>query len=79
MENILGKDLTNGSVFKNLLSLTLPMLTVTLLDIGYGIINAIWIGNLLGRDALAAITVSFPITFLLISMASGSTIGTSSY
>jgi putative MATE family efflux protein len=48
-----------------------------LLTTGYSIINTIWVGNLLGRDAVGAVAVSFPIFLALIALCSGSTMATS--
>lgn len=52
------------------------MLALSLMQSGYTIINAIWVGKFLGKEALAAVTVSFPIVFVLISIAAGLTMAT---
>ena len=56
-----GRDLTEGSIPRHLLSLALPMLIGNLIHTGYGIIDMIWIGRFVGPDAVGAIAVGFPI------------------
>ncbi|WP_297422977.1 MATE family efflux transporter [Clostridium sp.] len=68
-----GNDFTIGDIRKHILGFAVPMVIGLFLTMGYTIINTIWIGNLLGKDAMAASSVSFPIIFILISIASGST------
>jgi putative efflux protein, MATE family len=55
----------------------LPVLIGNLLTTGYSIINTIWVGNLLGRDAVGAVAVSFPIFLAMIALCSGTTLATS--
>lgn len=76
MEKNFGKDMTVGSVPKHLIKFALPMLIANVLQTGYSIINSIWVGKILGKDALAATAVSFPIIFILIAIASGVTLAT---
>ncbi len=71
-----GRDLTTGSIPKHMLIFSLPMLAGTALQTGYSFINAIWVGQYLGKSALAAVTVSFPVIFVLIALAAGLTMGT---
>jgi putative MATE family efflux protein len=73
MKKTTGNDFTTGSIKKHILKFAIPMVIGLFLTMGYTIINTIWIGNLLGKDAMAASSVSFPITFILIAIASGST------
>jgi putative MATE family efflux protein len=71
-----GTDLTTGSIPRHLLTFSIPMLIVNLLNTGYGIINAIWLGNTIGENAVGAAAVSFPILLILIGLASGATMAT---
>ena len=71
-----GNDLTTGSIPKHLLNFSMPMLLGSLLQTGYGIINTIWVGNMVGPDAVGATQVSFPIQFLLIALSTGATLAT---
>lgn len=49
------------------------MLAGNVLHMAYTFINAAWVGNGLGKTAMAAITVSFPVVFVLVAVASGLT------
>ncbi len=71
-----GKDLTEGSVPRHLLHLAVPMLLANLLGTSYSFVDAIWIGRYVGKEALGAVAVSFPVTFIFIGVAAGATIAT---
>ncbi len=77
MDNRFGKDLTIGSVPKNLIQFALPILIGNLLSTGYSVINTMWVGNLIGKEAVGAIAVSFPIFLGMIALCSGATMATS--
>ena len=66
-----GRDLTVGSIPRHLIAFAAPMLVGNLFQTLYSFINAFWVGKFLGGDALAAITVSFPVVFLLAALANG--------
>jgi putative MATE family efflux protein len=76
MEEKLGTDLTVGSIPRHLLRFSIPMLLGNLIQIGYSIINTIWVGHLVGEDAVGAAGVSFPIFFILVGFAMGVTMAT---
>lgn len=71
-----GKDLTQGSMMHHVISFSLPMLIGNLLQALYNTVDSIWVGNFLGPAALGAVSVSFPIIFVLISMIMGVTMAT---
>ncbi len=71
-----GTDLTSGSIPRHLVSFSVPMLIGTALQTAYSLINALWVGNRLGPDAMVAVTVSFPILFVLTAVAGGLTLAT---
>lgn len=77
MSDKFGKDLTVGSIPKHLLMFSLPMLIGNVLQTGYSIVDTIWVGWYVGRDAVGATAVSFPILFILIALAAGATIASS--
>ncbi|MFD1176434.1 MATE family efflux transporter [Paenibacillus puldeungensis] len=77
MNNQFGKDLTTGSIPKHLIQLALPILVGNLVSTGYSIINAIWVGRLLGKDAVGAVAVSFPVFLAMVAICSGATLATS--
>ncbi|MFT6054052.1 MAG: putative MATE family efflux protein [Candidatus Endobugula sp.] len=64
------KSLTEGPILKVLLGLALPIIGINLLQTGYQLVDAFWVGRL-GTNAVAAVSISFPINFLLISLSSG--------
>jgi len=76
MDKKFGTDLTVGSIPRHLLFFSIPMLLVTLIQVGHSIINTIWVGHLVGEDAVGAIGVSFPIFFILIGFAMGISMAT---
>ena len=66
-----GTDMTVGSIPRHLLRFSIPMLIGNLIQIGYSIVNRIWVGNLIGENAVGAIGVSFPIFFTLMALSIG--------
>jgi putative MATE family efflux protein len=70
-----GRDLTTGSIPRHLVLFSLPMLAGSLLHMSYSIVNAIWVGRFLGKASLAAVTVGFPVLFLLMAIANGFSMG----
>jgi putative MATE family efflux protein len=71
-----GRDCTQGSILRHLVAVALPMLLGNFIQSGYTIINAIWVGRTVGKAAMGAIAVSFPIMFLFIAVAAGATMAT---
>jgi putative MATE family efflux protein len=71
-----GRDLTTGSIPRHMVAFSLPMLLGSFLQTAYSFINAIWVGQYLGTAALAAVTVSFPIIFVLFAIGMGLTLAT---
>ncbi len=71
-----GHDLTQGSIPRHLVTFSLPMLAGNLIQTAYSIINAVWVGKGLGKRELAAVTVSFPVVFVLLAVAGGLTMAT---
>lgn len=71
------KDLTQGSEIKTILLFSLPILIGNLFQQLYNIADTIIVGNFLGKECLAAVGFSFQINFLLISLSTGISIGTS--
>lgn len=69
--------MTSGSIPRHLVAFALPMLAGNVVQNGYTLVNRVWVGKFLGEAQLAAVTVSFPVIFLLVSIAIGLTMGTS--
>lgn len=74
---IMAKNMTFGNPNKILITFALPMVIGNIFQQLYNISDSIIIGNFLGSNSLAAVGVSYPITFLFISIASGLSIGSS--
>lgn len=70
------RDFTTGSISKHLIAFAIPMFMGNLLQALYNVIDSIWVGRFLGPDALASVSVSFPIIFILVSLVMGITMGT---
>lgn len=68
-----GKDLTEGGIPGHLLRFSIPMLVGNLIQVGHSIVNTIWVGHLVGEDAVGAIGVSMPVIFVTIGLALGLT------
>jgi putative MATE family efflux protein len=71
-----GKDLTEGSIPRHLLLFSIPMLAGNAMQIGYGVVNTIWVGHLVGENAVGAIGVSLPVLYVLFGFAMGMSIAT---
>lgn len=76
MNDRLGQDLSTGSIPKHLINFSMPMLAGNLMQAGYSIVNTIWIGKIIGENAVGAVSVSFPVIFILIAIAGGATLST---
>ena len=72
-----GVDLTEGSIPRHLITFSIPMLLGSSLQTFYSIVNALWVGRFLGAEAMATVTVGFPVLFVLMSVAIGLTMGAS--
>ena len=64
-------DLTQGSIGPTLLAFAMPTLASSILQSLNGTINAIWVGRLLGEDALAATSNANMVMFLLTAFVFG--------
>lgn len=64
------RDFTKGSIMKALFGLAVPIVLTNLLHTAYQLVDTFWVGRL-GADAVASVSLSFPLIFLLISMGSG--------
>ncbi len=71
-----GKDLTKGSIPKHLLLFSIPMLAGNAMQIGYSLINTIWVGHLIGENGVGAVGVSLPVLYVLFGFAMGMSIAT---
>src|SRR5690242_8404707 len=65
--------LLEGPIPRSLFLLAFPIMGGNLLQIAYGLVDAFWVGRL-GAPAVAAVSVSMPMMFLLMSVGMGFTI-----
>jgi putative MATE family efflux protein len=59
-----------GPIPRALMTLAIPIILGNVLQTGYQLTDAFWVGRL-GAAAVAAVSVSFPVTFLVIALGSG--------
>jgi putative MATE family efflux protein len=59
-----------GPIMRALVTLAVPIILGNILQTGYQLTDAFWVGRL-GAASVAAISVSFPVTFLVIAMGAG--------
>jgi putative MATE family efflux protein len=62
--------MTEGPLLPILVRVAVPITLANLFQAGYDIINAFWLGRL-GQEAIAAVTASGPLFYVLISLGSG--------
>lgn len=70
-------DLTTGNLRAHLIRLSLPMVWGIAAIISFQLVNTVYV-SLLGTDSLAAISFTFPITFIIFAVFMGFGIGMSS-
>jgi len=66
-------DVTDGELVRPLLVLSLPIIATNLLQVGYNLADTFWVGRL-GQAAVSALSFSWAIVFLVISLAAGFTV-----
>ncbi|ELR71142.1 putative efflux pump [Fulvivirga imtechensis AK7] len=67
------KKFTEGKIFHSLATLALPIILANILHTAYQLIDTFWLGRL-GANAVAAVSISFPILFLILSLGGGLTL-----
>jgi putative MATE family efflux protein len=63
-------SLTEGSILRAMITLSVPIVIANILQTAYQITDTFWVGRL-SADAVAAVSVSFPLNFLLIAIGGG--------
>lgn len=71
------KDLTIGNMKKHLWNLTLPFFASSVLMMLNYVVDSIWLGRLIGKDALAASSVCGVIIYVMVAVIIGVTTGCS--
>lgn len=64
---------TEGRILSSLVSLALPIIFANILQSAYQLIDTFWLGRI-GADAVAAVSLSFPLLFLVLSIGAGLTL-----
>ncbi len=73
----MGEDLTDGGIVEIVVKTSWPMVVAFLLHSAFNLADAFFVGKI-SAEALAAVSISFPIVFLIISIGSGIGIGVTS-
>jgi putative MATE family efflux protein len=63
-------NLTGGSILRALISLSIPLILTNILQSAYNLTDTFWVGRL-GSEAVSAVSLSFPIIFIMISLGMG--------
>lgn len=64
---------TEGRILSSLVRLAVPIIFANILQSAYQLIDTFWLGRL-GANAVAAVSLSFPVLFLVLSLGSGLTL-----
>jgi len=70
------RDFTTGSIPKHVIYFSLPMFAGNILQALYNTVDSVWVGQFLGKGALGAVSVSFPLIMALLAMVMGLTMAT---
>lgn len=66
-------NVTDGDLFRPLLLLSLPIVASQVLQVAYNVADTYWVGRL-GSDAVAALSYSWAVVFLMVSIGGGLTV-----
>ncbi|MFC5602875.1 MATE family efflux transporter [Sporosarcina koreensis] len=64
-------DFTEGPLAKQLIFYSAPIILTNLLQVSYQFIDSLWVGNLIGADALGAVAISGTVVFTILSFVIG--------
>jgi len=64
-------DFTQGNILKQLIFFSGPIMLTNLLQTSYQIADSLWVGNLLGANALGSVAISSTIIFTVLSFVIG--------
>src|SRR5262245_1516236 len=65
-----ARSLTDGSIVGTLVRLSIPIVMANILQTAYQMTDTFWVGRL-SAEAVAAVTLCFPINFLMIAIGGG--------
>jgi len=63
-------NLTEGSILKSIITLSVPIIIGNLLQTLYNLTDTFWVGRL-GAEAVAAVSLSFPVIFFVTGLSGG--------
>ena len=63
-------SLTEGSIFKSLVKLSIPLILTNILQTAYNLTDTFWVGRL-GSVSVAAVSLAFPVVFIIVSLGAG--------
>ena len=72
-KRIKSNKYTEGNILRSLTSLAFPIIMANILQTMYQLIDTFWLGRL-GANAVAAVSLSFPILFLILALGGGLTL-----
>ncbi|MEC2072383.1 MATE family efflux transporter [Alkalihalophilus marmarensis] len=64
-------DFTEGSIRKKMILFSWPIFFANMLQASYQFVDSLWVGNLLGTNALGAISISATVVFTILSFIIG--------
>lgn len=64
-------DFTEGNVMKQMVAFAAPTFFANILQASFQFVDSLWVGNLIGSDALAAVSLSSPVIFAILAFIIG--------
>lgn len=68
-------NMTEGKVASKIFNFTLPLLLGNIFQQLYNVVDSVIVGQFVGKEAIAAVGLSFPVMFLIIALVMGATMG----
>lgn len=68
-------DLTQGSVMRQLIRFTMPLMLTNALQVGYNLVDMFFVGQFAGTDALSAVSIGGQITMMMFFAFLGASMG----
>ena len=67
------EEILNGPIIKTIMKLAWPVMVGNTMQVIYNLADTFWLGRL-GAEAVAAISIGFPLVFLIVSIGAGITV-----
>lgn len=64
-------DFTEGSLMKKMFLFSWPIMLTNLLQVSFQLVDSLWIGNLLGSNALGSVAIASTVLFTVLSLVLG--------